>query len=113
MSKEFNSEWLKNYDARNSRAGRNAINEELKDDSARKADNRPKEAKMDRGGAGTFAVSITLLYSSQRASDIDGGATTCLDCLIRALGRQSGVDSKTQRKLATRLKRAGRRGNCN
>ena len=68
--------------------------------------NRPAQAKMDGRGVGTFAVSITILYSSQMPSDLDGGATTLLDCYIDAIGRQSVLDRITVRKLASSLKRA-------
>ena len=72
---------------------------------ARNVDYRAAQKSMDGSGVGTFRMSITLLYSSQRDSDLDGGATTLCDCLIAAIGRLAQVDSGTQRKLAACLKR--------
>ncbi len=98
---------LKNENG-NKKLGRSAGLQKLKDDCARTPDNRPAQATLDGSGVGTFRVSITLLYSSQRDSDLDGGATTLLDCYVAAIGRLAQVDGRVVRKLAASLKRVRR-----
>jgi hypothetical protein len=75
-------------------------------------DNNQPQKPGDNGADNhRFRVSITLCYSSLYNQDIDGGATTILDCLISAIGRLAQVDKRTLRKVAASAKRK-RRGHA-
>lgn len=56
-------------------------------------DNKPKTSGVDGKVHPKFRVTITMRYSDNRPRDLDGGSSTILDCLIRAVRRLSPVDT--------------------
>lgn len=59
----------------------------------------PKKEKVDGPGHPAFRVSITLRISDERHRDLDGAASTILDCLCSSVGRLAPVDQGTDRDL--------------
>ena len=78
------------------RAG--ASNEEQQDDCQRPINHKPKKAKVDGKVHRSFRVSITLRYSDQRERDIDGAASTILDCIQHACKRLQAMDTSIIRR---------------
>ena len=97
--------WTKEeYDAYHARrragSGTRPVIQKQQDAGTRPIDNESKETEVDGTVCGQFGISITLLVSDKKDRDIDGAATTLLDCLVAAVGRLLQMDRLALRKLA-------------
>jgi hypothetical protein len=93
------------------RAGGDMQFQEQQDAGSGPSDNRPQEAKTNGADNPEYRISVTLLVADHRQRDADGALSTVLDCLIHAIGRLTGLDSRNLRKAATCEKRRRRGGN--
>lgn len=82
MSKQFDSAWLKDYEARHakdSRVGPHPGSEELH------VRHRGQEKQgVEKKVRHTFRITITLKFSDLRTRDPDAAVSTIFDCLIAA-----------------------------
>jgi len=68
--------------------------QESKDQAALHNDG-PKKEKVDGKVHPKFRVTIILRYADRRRRDIDGSASTILDCLVTATRRFAAMDTRT------------------
>jgi len=68
--------------ARRAQDGSCAIHEEPKDDYAGKINHKARKAKVDAAMRAQFRISIDFRFSDRLRRDLDGEATTILDCLV-------------------------------
>ena len=60
---------------------------------ARNDHHRTKNKKVDARVHPSFRVTVILSYSDRRRRDIDGAASTVLDCIVTASRRFVGLDT--------------------
>lgn len=77
------------------RTGARPIVQEQQDDRKGTPHHGPEEAEVDGPVQGRFRVTIDVFVSDKRRRDLDGAASTLLDCLIstrRLLAERAGID---------------------
>lgn len=99
-SREQYEAYEQKRNAKNTRIGRSSELQELQDDSARKADNRPNKTEVDGAMHPRYRVAATFFVADNRDRDGDGMYSTIQDCLIAAIGRLAEMDRLALRRLA-------------
>ena len=94
----WTADQLKDYEHRMSASRRNrkcSGDEKQQDAVPGQADNKPKAPEMDGSVYPKFRVSIALMFSDNRKRDMDGAATTLLDCITHTVRRLLAGDTGT------------------
>lgn len=97
-SKSTQSRNLPDY----SKLGAHSILQEFQTSDPGKTDNRSQKAKGNGVNHPSYRITVEFLYSDKRRRDLDGGLSTILDCLVKAVRRLQRLDTRDKDHLKAR-----------